>query len=111
MSAQRFGAIHFTDQTKETWLTLMTGTPLFDKTAMISICNQTNAPVTVYLAYVVDPLVTEPKPEDYLVFYKTIPIYGNYHHPALAVQEDARIMVWAGATGVSAIAQGYQDEI
>lgn len=111
MSAQRFGAVYFSETNKSTWQTVMTGTPLFDKTAMISFCNQSMYPATIFLAYVVDPAVTEPKQEDYLVFSKTIQSFETYYHPALAVSEEARIFVYSDIAGTSVVAHGYRDEI
>jgi len=111
MSAKRFGAIAFDTTTQGTWATLMSGTPLFDKTAMISIVNQMAAPAVVYMAYVVDSEALEPKAEDFLLYRMDLLPYTTFHYPVLAVSEEARIMVFSNIAGVSFIATGYQDEI
>ncbi len=92
------------------WKTLMSGTPLFDKTANVSIVNQTPNPAVIFLAYVVDPLLEAPAQEDYLLFYHQLAPFQTLHYPVLAVSEEARVMVWSSIPGVSAIATGYQDE-
>jgi hypothetical protein len=111
MSAKRFGAVYFNQDTAQTWLGLMSGEEFYDKTAVVNICNQSNEVTQVSLAYIVDPDVVVPKQEDFLLFYKQLNPLETFRYESLAVASNARIAVWSLKPGVSVVAFGYQDEI
>ncbi|MNV74058.1 hypothetical protein D3C71_1672470 [compost metagenome] len=109
MSAKRFGAVYFDDTTKDTFQTLMTGQAGMDRTAVISFCNQSNGPGVISLSYTVDAILTVPAQADYIVFYRPIAPYETIELSAIAVEEEARIIVHTDIAGVSVVAHGYQD--
>lgn len=109
MSAKRFGAVYFDSTTMDTFQTVMTGQTGMDRTAVISFCNQSNGPGVISLAYTVDAALTTPAQADYIVFYRPIAPYETIDIPALAVEEEARIIVHTDIAGVSVVAHGYQD--
>ena len=109
MGAKRFGAIYFDDTSKDTFQTVMSGTYGFDKTAVITFCNQTNGVGAISLAYVVDKTLSVPAQADYLMFYRVIRPYESIEVSAIAVENEGRLIAHTNIAGVSVVAHGYQD--
>ena len=92
------------DLADTTWTEIAAAPTSGVKVTSVSICNRTAAEVTVRLAVSAD--TANINDSDYLEYDVTIPANGILERSGIVLSPTNGLMVYASATGVSAVAYG-----
>ena len=109
MGAKRFGAKMLNGGLMEP---LFTSSAHVDSTATVTFVNHSDQPVNVWLAYFPGNNIATIKPEDYIVFGRSVPPRQSIDFHAIPVEESHTIAARAVPVDaqVSVIAYGFEEE-
>jgi len=109
MSSVRFGAVYIDNTNIDTWVEVAEGNTGFEASVVLNFCNQSNADMSVSLAYIGDPLLSGPLNADVMWMNRVLHPGEPITTPAIALSEIGRLVVRANAVGLSVVAYGFRD--